>query len=99
MRIVQLVIGWCLLSVSVQAQLPPVFDAAQGKEVTASPMVRKYLSPVRVVWKSEPAGEHIVNEQRLLRTGTGQADLVGGDLCKLKSDDKVQAAILLDFGK
>ena len=88
-----------VFTVNIFAQLPPVFDAARAKEAVTTPTTRKYLSPVRILWKTENAGANIVNEQRLLKPGTGQADLVGGDLCYLKNDGTTQPALLLDFGK
>ncbi len=95
-----LTLGVCLIfTVDVAAQLPPVFDAARGKDAITAPTTRKYLSPVKILWKTEHAGANIVNEQRLLKPGTGQADLVGGDLCYLKNDGTIQPALLLDFGK
>ncbi len=84
---------------NVFGQLPPVFDPVRAKEAVTTSTTRKYLSPVRILWKTENAGGNIVNEQRLLKPGTGQADLVGGDLCLLKNDRNIQAALLLDFGK
>jgi len=61
--------------------------------------MRKYLSPTRIVWQSDTSEKYIVNSGKLLEQGNGQADLVGENLCLLKGGDKVNSAVLLDFGK
>ena len=60
---------------------------------------RKYLSPLKILWKSDYSNNKIINAEKLLEVGNGQADLVGANLCLLKGDDKENTAILLDFGK
>lgn len=60
---------------------------------------RKYLSPVKILWKSDYSNNKIINAEKLLEAGNGQADLVGANLCLLKGGDKENTAILLDFGK
>lgn len=81
----------------VQSTLPPVFSTAQAKQVRETPLTRKYLTPVNILWKTP--GDHITNETRLLQPGTGQADLESRGLCKLVNNGTTQPAILLDFGK
>lgn len=88
-----------LLVTSVQAQLPPVFAGDGDRAVQKEIPVRKYLSPVKILWKTENADSNIINEQRLLKPGNGQADLTNKDLCVLKSAGKLKPAILLDFGR
>jgi alpha-L-rhamnosidase len=61
--------------------------------------LRNYISPTRIVWQSDTLGEYILNAQKLLEAGNGQADLVGSNLCFVKGGDNVNTAILLDFGK
>jgi hypothetical protein len=64
----------------VWAQLPPVFDKNRAyQEDTA---IRKFLDSVRVLWKSAEGG--IINEEKLLQKGNGQADLNSSELCILK---------------
>ncbi|MDO9152698.1 MAG: alpha-L-rhamnosidase C-terminal domain-containing protein [Paludibacter sp.] len=60
---------------------------------------REYLSPVRIIWQSDTTGKYIFNSEKLLEQGNGQADLVGANLCVVKGGDKINSAILLDFGK
>jgi|SRR5665647_1149102 len=82
-----------------QAQLPPVFSSNRSAGVKSTPTVRRYLSPVQVLWKTVNADHNIINEQRLLLLGNGHADLGNKDRCILKSDSKIHPALLLDFGK
>jgi hypothetical protein len=87
----------CFIS---QAQnLPPVFDAKRSAEAQSTETVRKYLSPTRILWKSPDASTNIINPEKLLKQGDGQADLSGKDLCIMQSNDKGKPGILLDFGK
>jgi len=60
---------------------------------------REYLSPVRIIWQSDTTGKYILNSEKLLEKGNGQADLVGANLCVVKGGGLINSAILLDFGK
>jgi hypothetical protein len=80
-----------LISMQVAAQqLPPVFAKDRVAQNTAT--IRSYLSPERIVWKTDSG---IVNAERFLLPGNGQADLANRNMCKLKG----RAGILLDYGK
>ena len=63
---------------------------------TQSEIMREYLSPSKILWTS---GDNVLNPECFLKPGTGQADLVGKDLCKMKGDAMNPPSILLDFGK
>ncbi|TSD66812.1 Bacterial alpha-L-rhamnosidase [Inquilinus sp. KBS0705] len=78
---------------SANAQLPPVFSKTRANQSRAEELVRKYLPPVRILWRSD--SNSIRNAETLLKVGKGQADLSGKDLCILKN----KAGILLDYGK
>ncbi|MFD0766171.1 alpha-L-rhamnosidase [Mucilaginibacter lutimaris] len=84
---------------SASAQLPPVFAGAHLKDVQKEETVRRYLSPVRILWQSTKDAASINNAERLLKPGDGQANLSGKDLCILRNSNKVKAGILLDFGR
>lgn len=71
----------------------------QGKVTASDVFLRNYLTPTRIVWKSDVSNKYIVNSAKLLEAGNGQADLVGANLCVIKGGDSVQSSILLDFGK
>ncbi|MEO6283025.1 MAG: alpha-L-rhamnosidase C-terminal domain-containing protein [Dyadobacter sp.] len=91
----------CALSVlshyGQSQQLPPVFDPSYESQQDSR--VRRYLTPKRIVWTSDKSGVSVVDAQNLLRKGTGQADLVHQNFCKLISNDQQQPGILFDFGK
>jgi hypothetical protein len=61
-------------------------------------LVRKPVTPVRIVWMSDTAGIGIKNPGRLLKPGNGQADLSGQDLCYLINESGKKASLILDFG-
>lgn len=88
----------CLNSLAQTASspsLPPVFGHEQTRESQPDPTVRRYLSPVKILWQTGS----ITNAERLLKPGNGQADLSGKDLCSLKSTGSIKPGILFDFGK
>ncbi len=92
---------FCLLFLQIQQlsaqNLPPVF----GKDYPAEKdsRVRQYLTATRIVWQSDRSGKSIVDAENLLRPGTGQADLVHKNFCKLISKDGEKPGLVLDFGK
>ena len=88
-----------LIFKTAYAQLPPVFAGTHLHDVQTEETVRRYLPPTRIVWESPNADTHIINPERLLKPGDGQADLSGKDLCVMHNDDKGKASILLDFGR
>jgi hypothetical protein len=72
-----------------------VSDVSENNALT-----RHFLSPVRIVWKSDNSNKYVVNTDKLLEKGNGQADLVGANLCLMANSDSINnSAILLDFGK
>jgi len=70
-----------------------------NKEPNTDVFTRHYLSPTRIVWQSDMSKKFIVNSEKLLEAGNGQADLVGANLCVIKGGDSVNSSIVLDFGK
>ncbi|WP_158799191.1 alpha-L-rhamnosidase [Pedobacter sp. L105] len=88
-----------LLVKNTYAQLPPVFAGTHLKDVQKEETVRRYLSPVKILWQTPDASTHIKNAERLLQPGDGQADLSGQNLCVMHNDEKGKAGILLDFGR
>ena len=69
------------------------------KKASENALSRRYLSPVKILWKSDQSNKYIINSEKLLQKGNGQADLVGKDLCLLKGGDKANTSLILDFGK
>lgn len=82
-----------------QSTLPPVFDREVARNAQQTETVRKYLSPVRIVWQTENAEANIINAKRFLLQGNGQADLANINMCILKSTATLHPAIVLDYGK
>ena len=72
---------------------------AQNVKYSQNKFTRDYLAATRIVWQSDTTGKYIVNSEKLLEKGNGQADLVGANLCEIKGGGKFNSAILLDFGK
>lgn len=79
--------------------LSGICNAQQENNQKPDVFVRNYLSPIKIIWQSDTVGKYILNSQKLLEAGNGQADLVGANLCVVKGGDKINSAILLDFGK
>jgi alpha-L-rhamnosidase len=61
--------------------------------------IRSFISPVRILWKTNNAETNILGAENLLKAGNGQADLAGTNLCTLISDRNGKAGMLLDFGR
>ena len=91
---------FAICGIAVQAQLPPVFSASQAKNARADEVVRKFISPTRIVWKSDESGAFIKNAESLITPGIGkgQAVLNEGKFFTLKSTKEILPAIILDFG-
>jgi alpha-L-rhamnosidase len=83
---------------STYAQLPPAFAGIHQKDVQKDETIRKYLSPVRIVWHTPDSSGTIKNAGRLLLPGDGQADLSGKNLCVIQNEKAGRAGLLLDFG-
>ncbi|WP_084165775.1 alpha-L-rhamnosidase-related protein [Dyadobacter crusticola] len=77
--------------------LPPIFD--QSYQSQQDSRVRHYLTPQRIVWSSDKTGTSVIDAQKLLVKGSGQADLVHQNYCRLISTEQQKPGILFDFGK
>jgi len=92
-------LSFILITLYSYAQLPPVFGKYRSGQARGEELVRKYLPPVRVMWRSDNTGTNISNAETLLKNNKGQADLSGKNFCVLNNNDKGKATILLDYGK
>ncbi|WP_432710252.1 alpha-L-rhamnosidase [Pedobacter sp.] len=81
------------------AQLSPVFNHLSVTNAAKDSRSRVFLSPKKILWKSDDTGKYIHGAENILKPGNGQAELVNKDLVMLKSDDTVKPGILLDYGK
>ncbi|WP_163323339.1 alpha-L-rhamnosidase-related protein [Draconibacterium mangrovi] len=88
-----------VLSFSGMAQLPPVFKNQDPGKVRSSSLIRKNLTPERIVWSSDTTGNNIRNAESLLKPSTGQADLSFGNFFTIQNDEETQHGIILDFGR
>ncbi|CAG5072021.1 hypothetical protein DYBT9623_03960 [Dyadobacter sp. CECT 9623] len=91
---------YTLLFTSYQALaqgLPPIFDKTYESQKDSR--IRHYLTPKRIVWTSDKTSTSVVDAQKLLVKGSGQADLVHQNFCKMISTADVKPGILFDFGK
>ena len=62
------------------------------------PIIRKQVTPKRIVWMSDHTGTRIKNPEYLLIPGNGQADLSKSGLCYLINSPDQKASVILDFG-
>jgi alpha-L-rhamnosidase len=88
-----------MLTVSIQAQLPPVFGEEYNNKVAHSDLVKTYITPRKIIWQSDDSGEFIKNTASLLNKGTGQVAVNDQNLCRLISSEENKPGILLDYGK
>ncbi|WP_167618177.1 alpha-L-rhamnosidase C-terminal domain-containing protein [Maribellus sediminis] len=88
-----------VLCFSVMAQLPPVFRNQDPDKVRSSSLIRKNLTPERIVWSSDTTGNYFRNAESLLKPSTGQADLSFGNFFTIQNDEETQHGIILDFGR
>jgi alpha-L-rhamnosidase len=88
-----------MLTVSMQAQLPPVFGAEYNDKVAPSNLVKTYITPQKIVWQSDDSGEFIKNSTSLLNKGNGQVAVNDKNLCRFISTEENKPGILLDYGK
>lgn len=86
-----------LVSGNTFAQTSAAF--VKGKTYKKEEIQTFYLSPIKILWKSDDKAGTISNSEQLLKEGNGQADLSGQNLCIMRADGSKKPSILLDFGK
>jgi len=82
--------------VSAQTSIPSGNHATATRSTN---VVRKFITPTRIVWTSDNSGKSIQNPEVLLKPGTGQAVLNKEKGFKLTSTAIEFPMIILDFGK
>lgn len=88
-----------VIALHVEAQLPAVFNKQDSTLIRSSNLTTKYLTPTRIVWKSDESGKFIKNADYVLKPSIGQADLQKDDFFMIKNDSVSQHGIILDFGR
>ena len=98
MRLLPYILLLFIAAQKVHAQLPPVFGSAHNDKTTNSDLVKTYLSPQKIIWKSDYSGEFIQYENSILKKGNGQVAVNDKRLLNLISTNNHKPAILLDYG-
>lgn len=86
-----------LFPLAAKAQLPSIVSEA-NPHVRVTELTRTFLTPTKVVWKSDQSGKYVRNAEVLLKPGIGQSDLNSGNGFKLVSDAGHKGGVVLDFG-
>jgi len=74
--------------------LPPVFGTDTAG-IRQDNMTRAYITPRRVLWTQG----QVDDAKLLLQPNTGQSDIFGQGMCRMKTTGDEQASIILDFGR
>lgn len=90
---------FALISQFSFAQLPPVFGEKYNNKTVTSDMVKTYISPQKIIWRSDESGKFVQNENSILNKGNGQVSVNDKGLLHLISTKTHKPAILLDYGK
>jgi alpha-L-rhamnosidase len=86
-----------LVSSAAFSQTSPAF--VKGKVYQKQEIQTFYLSPVKILWKTDAESGTISNSEKLLKEDNGQADLSGQNLCVMRANGNKKPSMLLDFGK
>ena len=90
--------GACAMA-QAQSSLPPVWQNDSSNEVQYSTRTIAYIPPTRIVWQETTGNSSIEGIDKLLSTGNGQAELVGGKECVIRKRPDGKVSFLLDFGR
>ena len=58
----------------IYAQIPPSLELS-NLHIRPTELTQKFLTPTRIVWKSDNTGTKVINAESILEPGIGQADL------------------------
>lgn len=84
---------------SLKAELPPVFGEEYKGKTQKDELTRVFISPQRILWKSDNSGKLISNEQVLLNQGNSQPEMGKRNMCVMTNTASDTTSILLDYGK
>lgn len=77
----------------------PIADKITESNIRSSELTTQYISPKKIIWRSDTTGKYIKNSEKIMLSKTGQADLTKGEFLTLKNEDQIKSGIVLDFGK
>lgn len=98
LRYVFLVSVLCSVASSVFGQTKVEYSLA-NEPGEKEDWVTEYVSPVRIVWMSDDAGELVKSPDNLLKAFSGQISTNEKACCVLKSTQHKLGSVLLDYGK
>ncbi len=84
------------MGIAQKHQLPPVW---KDTSIQQDSRTRSYISPTRIVWKTNHTTAQVSDEQNLMRPGIRQSILGSENVCRMRSTNTDTASILLDFGR
>ncbi|MEI7423112.1 MAG: hypothetical protein WCK18_13500 [Prolixibacteraceae bacterium] len=89
-----------LIGFAGHTQIPPVFGPEYKGITQQDEMTRVFISPIRVMWTSDPTAKLVKNTDVLLKMGNSQSDMSRiTQFCSIKSTATDTSSILLDYGK
>lgn len=94
--VILLLSSFCFCTV-ITAQLPPALHVNTRVKAQKDKITRAYLSPQRIVWRTDSSQGQIVNEDVLLQQGSGQAYFERPPVCRLVNK-RGYTGLVLDFG-
>ena len=82
------------------SQIPDVLSQKLGNNIIKDEISRYYITPKRIVWKSDNTGTKVINPEILLNKGDGQTyfGIDRSKVCQLKNEEGDSSGIILDFG-
>lgn len=87
---------FCTANITAQVHLS---EKLFNGELIKDEITRAYITPAKIIWQSDTQNKQVKNPEVLLTQFDGQLTTSGSGMCVLRSDDQVQASVLLDFGK
>ena len=79
------------------AQIPPLLESSIS-HIRSTELTQKFLTPTRIVWKSDNTETMVINAESILNPGVGQADLNQGKYLVLENDKESKSGLIIDFG-
>ena len=81
------------MGIAQKHQLPPVW---KDTSIQQDSRTRSYISPTRIVWKTNHTTAQVSDEQNLMRPGIRQSILGSENVCRMRSTNTDTDSIMLD---